>query len=739
MIHAAYRRRGLALARAFTLIEVLVATMITLMIVGGLTVMFGNLSENVADSRALASLQNSLRHAKNLLSSDLQGTTAVTMPPLSPEQGLGYFEQIEGPIGPVFYPISKVISRNIVDDAENEFTYPLNDANLPQKLTALASAGGQPQGEDSTLGDVDDILMFTTTSLDTPFIGTGFATSQHASQTAEVIWFVRGNTLYRRVLLVGGVGPGSSQYNYNSLPYSLRMSEFRPTSAFFTRGGQFQPVGNSLGSLTMRENRFGHQPAAFPHDARFWMRITDDTNINMPWVIARPGFMMPILAETDGGGALIWPFPADWATMTDPKAANRNAKFRHIKYVDTFPNSGVSNGLAAAEMVIPNVYYRDLTDTAKHANGLNVYLPVRVDTSVAARRVFDPWARRPLELNVADYSGTGSNSITGYSLANMTTPQAGYDNLTLAQKRSAHTGGIATIRYEGIRQYDDAPRFDDVLMSNVLSFDVKVWDPGAPIFTLKSAGGAGGGLKPASGSELTVFPHDPAYKMVLQRFIQAPATLANGPTSFGAYVDMNYMWGAVENSSNQSNNSRLHSYQAALQQFEQSASIAPSSLPRPLFGGPGQSTSKYVGTGIANKFKTTNWQQYDPSNIPPTNVAPHGYAADLTGALHEAWDSSSVSNTCRNLKQCGLASVYCTWSTHYERNAIDDDRDGIVDNYTNGLDDPGSDPGVDDPSELETVPPYQAPLRGVQITIRAFEPDTRQIREVTITHEFLLE
>ena len=47
--------------------------------------------------------------------------------------------------------------------------------------------------------------------------------------------------------------------------------------------------------------------------------------------------------------------------------------------------------------------------------------------------------------------------------------------------------------------------------------------------------------------------------------------------------------------------------------------------------------------------------------------------------------------------------------------------------------------GVDDPSELEAPPPYRYPLRGIQIKIRAFENDTKQVREVTIVNEFLQE
>jgi hypothetical protein len=39
--------------------------------------------------------------------------------------------------------------------------------------------------------------------------------------------------------------------------------------------------------------------------------------------------------------------------------------------------------------------------------------------------------------------------------------------------------------------------------------------------------------------------------------------------------------------------------------------------------------------------------------------------------------------------------------------------------------------------ERETMPPYPVPLRGIQVKIRTFEPDSRQIREVTVVQDFL--
>ena len=54
----------------------------------------------------------------------------------------------------------------------------------------------------------------------------------------------------------------------------------------------------------------------------------------------------------------------------------------------------------------------------------------------------------------------------------------------------------------------------------------------------------------------------------------------------------------------------------------------------------------------------------------------------------------------------------------------------------NGMDDLGSGI-VDSPGESATTAPYPAPLRGIQIKIRVFEPDSRTIREVTVIQNFL--
>src|SRR5262249_23686398 len=81
-------------------------------------------------------------------------------------------------------------------------------------------------------------------------------------------------------------------------------------------------------------------------------------------------------------------------------------------------------------------------------------------------------------------------------------------------------------------------------------------------------------------------------------------------------------------------------------------------------------------------------------------------------------------------------SVYDTGSWSYEHDGIDQDGSSVPDQATNGIENNG-DGIVDDRGELEAPPPYATPLRGIQIKIRCFEPDSQQIREVTIVQEFV--
>ena len=241
--------------RGMTLIEMLVAMTATLILMGAIARVFAVFGTAITNSRAVLATDAQLRTAAWRLRSDLSGITCRTLPPRGPDAGEGYFELIEGP----------------AKDAD------ASDA------TTIGPA------------DHDDVLLFTTRSADTPFVGRAPALSGTTaggqndlfeSNVAEVAWFARPTlpatnpptyTLYRKQLLVMGyVGtdpfystPGSN----NSLSWTTGGSTWAgyynlpcDVSVRWERGTTLYP--NTLADLTRRENRFMHNvtgtSAAFP-------------------------------------------------------------------------------------------------------------------------------------------------------------------------------------------------------------------------------------------------------------------------------------------------------------------------------------------------------------------------------------------------------------------------------------------------------------------------------------------
>jgi len=559
----------------FTLVEMLVAMVLTLLIMASVATLFSNISDSMSESRASIEMADRLRGAENLLQSDLMGVTVTMDPPRDPAHGEGYFEYIEGVIGPIVRPGL----RDGGDPTKSE----LEVAGLVAPTEEFDEDGNELP--DTTVGDNDDILMFTTRNLSQPFIGR-FNGDSIDSPVAEVIWFVRGTTLYRRVMLVepsrSGQLPTAATagdfYLENDISVRLEGNHTWQTQALGAAPPAAYLAANSLGDLTKRENRFGHQPFAFPHDARFWGRLG-----------------MPLIQET---AHTQWPFPD-----------LNGGGFRD-------PDSPIYTGV---KMIIPD-----------GTNGLTT--PPR-----------GPTAAPSSETRIVDLA----NNVDGN------------DDGTFDAWFTPHPWDETDQETGTLKDYIDLTlpnrAGEDVVLQNVLAFDVKIWDPGAPVVD--------------DGSGNAIEPGDPGY-----------ASRRNGGNpkvlSYGAYVDLNYMgrWAPGEINTYESN------------------ALASSSIPGPRFHRNGDSRSRLAGT-------------------------PPKIALNLV-------DNERV------------ACVYDTWSTHYERDGFDQDQDGTIDEASNGFDDNDAG-GVDDESEYEAPPPYPHPARGIRVTIRVFEPDSREIREVVVEQEFL--
>ncbi len=167
-------RRG-----GFTLLEVLIATAVTLLMMLSLSQIFKVIGESMQRGRAVLELNNRLRSVTHRIRTDLRNLTAIPRPPADPGAGEGYFKYFDG--------------------SRTDFT------TLRIWQDSLASRPDAP--DPSRIGDVDDILMGTVRAGDTWFTGKvplfvlegRVPTSQAdletqvtiASQYAEVVMFVQ--------------------------------------------------------------------------------------------------------------------------------------------------------------------------------------------------------------------------------------------------------------------------------------------------------------------------------------------------------------------------------------------------------------------------------------------------------------------------------------------------------------------------------------------------------------------
>jgi hypothetical protein len=129
--------------------------------------------------------------------------------------------------------------------------------------------------------------------------------------------------------------------------------------------------------------------------------------------------------------------------------------------------------------------------------------------------------------------------------------------------------------------------------------------------------------------------------------------------------------------------------------------------------------------------------------------------------------SNSASNLAFSKMLLPGYSTYDTGCLSYEHDGIDQDGSGTADQGFNGFDDnagPGPYPAnwlgvngiVDDPwsvavnysagmavvvspGERETMSHFPYPLQAVEVKIRVYESDSRQVRQVTVVQDFVPE
>jgi type II secretory pathway component PulJ len=522
----AHRRSRRALSgtalRGYTLVEILVALTLTLILMTTVVTVFGRVGTSMRNARRALEQFDRLRSTVQQLNIDFNGITArLDGRPGRPEEGLGYFELIKG---------SYLLANSDGPDSSNPSPYYAINASFPKT---------DPRHFDRTVGERGDILSFTSRNSSKPFVGRyGYYRDSNGnplspqtiqSDVAEVCWYLRGNRLHRRVLLIvpgaaAEIAGAVNRYGndpkqlfnlYNDYDLSVRLTK--------DPKGNITVTPNSLADLVKRENRFGHDTNTFPFEVRQWGK-----------------YGLPTLAECTSKT-----FMTNWTAGSTPA-------------------------------------------------------PPSVSLAMTAGTV-DLWDNSPAQSNPLSLSASASINVSDQALTNL--------------------------------QNDGLRVSDDVVLTNVISFDVKVWEPAAN-------GGAGG------------------------------------------YIDL----GSDENGN-------------------KASALNPLSLSTFLTAKKGPTYYRFTNGGIVESGLSSS----SPKSACVYDSGCFSYANEIGSGR------SAVAN--------GQAT-----------NGMDDDGTGVVDamvEYTvNNATGPlkGMAPGIS---------PYPMPLRGIQVTIRCFEPDSKQIREITIEHDFL--
>jgi hypothetical protein len=168
--------------RGLTLVEVLIATTITILMLAALAEGFKRVSDSIADNRAALEVSNRLRGVSLRLKEDLENVTVPLTPPLDAMSGQGYFEYFEGP---------------------------MCDYTMAERFGDKTSSDPTTFAPATRYGDFDDVLMLTSRATNTWFTGKvprfvrlvargitptfpdDLAPEVIASQYAEIIWFAR--------------------------------------------------------------------------------------------------------------------------------------------------------------------------------------------------------------------------------------------------------------------------------------------------------------------------------------------------------------------------------------------------------------------------------------------------------------------------------------------------------------------------------------------------------------------
>ncbi len=471
------RRRGV------TLVEMLVVVALVVLMMVILVQIFQSATGAMSASRTTQELDVNLRQVDSIIRSDLAGVTARMTPGMNdPKDKRGYFEYGE----------------NAFADAQGE------DTDDWMAFTTRAPEGQVFSGRQWLALPANNNVQPITIN----------------SQVAEVIYFLRNGNLYRRVFLVA-----PERANSLYVPVSIAnvgdfftsifggltyvswqgMNDISCRPGGYSLGGVLNPIPNDLGDLTNREKRAfrprflndftspaGLGPDGIPDDVN-----TDDVNDYYPTIYtdgtANYGDSPNIFvhdrktARVSPGSYNIYAFPFIYPGMysvPDPTRVKNSLGWVHYLY----PNKDTNNNL------VNNHSPLDLGDNLLPPLGNQVWwgFPTWRETMAGAIQGQRPGWTDPVNF----LTRNGSTQPLGLQPFNPTmTPLdtslnflppvhiAGTSNPPPFADTNAGSTSFIAIPAAPNRVWED-----DLLLTGVRSFDIKAYDPYAPLYNTNQNG-----------------------------------------------------------------------------------------------------------------------------------------------------------------------------------------------------------------------------------------------------------
>lgn len=148
--------------RGFTLLEVLIATAVTLLLMMGLAQIFKVLGDSITKGRAGLELNNRLRNVIHRVRTDLDNITVSPRPPIKVGAGQGYLKYYDGPMHDAFFADNPLLNR--FGDMDDIFmaTVRADDAWFTGKVPRFVLEGRTGAAADANgngiLDDLNDLV-----------------------------------------------------------------------------------------------------------------------------------------------------------------------------------------------------------------------------------------------------------------------------------------------------------------------------------------------------------------------------------------------------------------------------------------------------------------------------------------------------------------------------------------------------------------------------------------------------